>query len=76
MGRVSKLPDPEVLQAEVAARSIAASPFPEKMGMEKVEAIFKPHAKVPQATIVWNLKSPKHGFVMFTFLYIYIITTY
>jgi hypothetical protein len=48
VGRVNKLQDPEVIQAELDARSIAANPVPYNMGLEKVEAIFKPHAQVRQ----------------------------
>ncbi|KAG0609440.1 hypothetical protein M758_8G184800 [Ceratodon purpureus] len=54
VGRVNKLEKPEVIQAELDARSIAANPFPYKMGMEKVEAIFKPHAEVK------SVRLPRH----------------
>lgn len=46
VGRVTKLQKPEVVQAEVDARSIAANPFPYTITMEEVETFFKQYGQV------------------------------
>ena len=46
VGRVARLLEPEAVQAEVDARSIAANPLPYDITMEEVESFFREHGEV------------------------------